>query len=280
MGLFNKLKNVLFEEEEIEIPVKEEPKKEIKVEPERKTFERKKNVVENDLSEEIPIINDQELFKAEKTFDFPVFDDQEFEEMKSLTSEEKKEEPKRNMSVNLFDYDRPKIKREETRARTPEIRGRVYESKKEEVSHKFTPSPVISPVYGVLDKNYKKEDIIVKKEEKKTIELDAVRKKAFGTLEDDLEKSLLEEKESKVKFDSDERIDELLESSITDTIEVPEIVEKQRETVPRRVEKKEELEILDKKNRTKSEQEKLEEDTLEDDLFDLIDSMYENKEEE
>ena len=55
MGLFNKLKNVLFEEEEIEIPVKEEPKKEIKVEPERKTFERKKNVVENDLSEEIPI---------------------------------------------------------------------------------------------------------------------------------------------------------------------------------------------------------------------------------
>ncbi len=280
MGLFNKLKNVLFEEEEIEIPVKEEPKKEIKVEPERKTFERKKNVVENDLSEEIPIINDQELFKAEKTFDFPVFDDQEFEEMKSLTSEEKKEEPKRNMSVNLFDYDRPKIKREETRARTPEIRGRVYESKKEEVSHKFTPSPVISPVYGVLDKNYKKEDIIVKKEEKKTIELDAVRKKAFGTLEDDLEKSLLEEKESKVKFDSDERIDELLESSITDTIEVPEIVEKPRETVPRRVEKKEELEILDKKNRTKSEQEKLEEDTLEDDLFDLIDSMYENKEEE
>ena len=280
MGLFNKLKNVLFEEEEIEIPVKEEPKKEIKVEPERKTFERKKNVVENDLSEEIPIINDQELFKAEKTFDFPVFDDQEFEEMKSLTSEEKKEEPKRNMSVNLFDYDRPKIKREETRARTPEIRGRVYESKKEEVSHKFTPSPVISPVYGVLDKNYKKEDIIVKKEEKKTIELDAVRKKAFGTLEDDLEKSLLEEKESKVKFDSDERIDELLESSITDTIEVPEIIEKPRETVPRRVEKKEELEILDKKNRTKSEQEKLEEDTLEDDLFDLIDSMYENKEEE
>ena len=280
MGLFNKLKNVLFEEEEIEIPVKEEPKKEIKVEPERKTFERKKNVVENDLSEEIPIINDQELFKAEKTFDFPVFDDQEFEEMKSLTSEEKKEEPKRNMSVNLFDYDRPKIKREETRARTPEIRGRVYESKKEEVSHKFTPSPVISPVYGVLDKNYKKEDIIVKKEEKKTIELDAVRKKAFGTLEDDLEKSLLEEKESKVKFDSDERIDELLESSITDTIEVPEIVEKPRETVPKRVEKKEELEILDKKNRTKSEQEKLEEDTLEDDLFDLIDSMYENKEEE
>ena len=280
MGLFNKLKNVLFEEEEIEIPVKEEPKKEIKVEPERKTFERKKNVVENDLSEEIPIINDQELFKAEKTFDFPVFDDQEFEEMKSLTSEEKKEEPKRNMSVNLFDYDRPKIKREETRARTPEIRGRVYESKKEEVSHKFTPSPVISPVYGVLDKNYKKEDIIVKKEEKKTIELDAVRKKAFGTLEDDLEKSLLEEKESKVKFDSDERIDELLESSITDTIEVPEIIEKPRETVPRKKKKKEELEILDKKNRTKSEQEKLEEDTLEDDLFDLIDSMYENKEEE
>ena len=26
--------------------------------------------------------------------------------------------------------------------------------------HRFKPSPVISPVYGILDKNYKKEDIL------------------------------------------------------------------------------------------------------------------------
>ena len=283
MGLFNKLKNVLFEEEEIEIPVKEpEVKREVKPEVERKPLERKKPLVEEAIPDNTPIMNDQELFKAEKTFDFPMFDDQEFENMKSLVAEEKKEEPKKNMSMNLFDYEKPKIKREEIRSRTPEIRGRVHEPKKETTSalKKFTPSPVISPVYGVLDKNYKKEDIIVKKEEKKTIELDAVRKKAFGALEDDLEKSLREEKESRVKFDSDEKMDELLKEAVSDTIEVPEIREPERETVPRRNERTEKLEPLDKP-RNKTPMEKVEEeDTLENDLFDLIDSMYENKEEE
>ena len=37
----------------------------------------------------------------------------------------------------------------------------------------FKPSPVISPVYGILDKNYKKEDVITRDEmdQKKTIKL-------------------------------------------------------------------------------------------------------------
>ncbi len=280
MGLFNKLKNVLFEEEEIEIPVKEpEVKKPVKQEVERKPLERKKTLVEDKISDDIPIMKDQELFKAEKTFDFPVFDDQEFENMKNITKEEKpKEEPKKSMSMNLFDYERPRIKREEPKSRTPEIRGRVYDTKKESdlSTRKFKPSPVISPVYGVLDKNYKKEDIVVKKEEKKTIELDDVRKKAFGTLEDDIERSLNEEKETRVRFDSDKKMDELLASAASETIDVPE--KKEKITVPSRSEK-DELDILDQR-KEKSPEEKIEEDTLENDLFDLIDSMYEDKEEE
>ena len=280
MGLFNKLKNVLFEEEEIEIPVKEpEVKKPVKQEVERKPLERKKTLVEDKISDDIPIMKDQELFKAEKTFDFPVFDDQEFENMKNITKEEKpKEEPKKSMSMNLFDYERPRIKREEPKSRTPEIRGRVYDTKKESdlSTRKFKPSPVISPVYGVLDKNYKKEDIVVKKEEKKTIELDDVRKKAFGTLEDDIERSLNEEKETRVRFDSDKKMDELLASAASETIDVPE--KKEKITVTSRSEK-DELDILDQR-KEKSPEEKIEEDTLENDLFDLIDSMYEDKEEE
>lgn len=280
MGLFNKLKNVLFEEEEIEIPVKEpEVKKTVKQEVERKPLERKKTMVEENIPDDIPIMKDQDLFKAEKTFDFPVFDDQEFENMKNITKEEKpKEEPKKSMSMNLFDYERPRIKREEPKSRTPEIRGRVYDTKKESdlSTRKFKPSPVISPVYGVLDKNYKKEDIVVKKEEKKTIELDDVRKKAFGTLEDDIERSLNEEKETRVRFDSDKKMDELLASAASETIDVPE--KKEKITVPSRSEK-DELDILDQR-KEKSPEEKIEEDTLENDLFDLIDSMYEDKEEE
>ena len=274
MGLFNKLKNVLFEEEEIEIPVKEpEVKKEVKVEA--KPLERKKTFEEDD-NFEVPV-KDQELFKAEKTFDFPVFDDEEFDEMKKFDFEEKKEEPKKTMGINLFDYEKPKIKREAPRTRTPEIKGRIYDTKRDDISNrKFKPSLVISPVYGVLDKNYKKEDIVIKKEEKKAIELDDVRKKAFGTLEE----SLLEEKESKVKFDSDEHMDKLLENAITDTIPVPddiieeepvkEVKEEIRETVPKRGKSlKEDMpETVSK------------EEPVEDDLFDLIDSMYEDQEEE
>lgn len=33
----------------------------------------------------------------------------------------------------------------------------------EEPKKVFKPSPIISPVYGVLDKNYHKEDIVTKK---------------------------------------------------------------------------------------------------------------------
>ena len=274
MGLFNKLKNVLFEEEEIEIPVKEpEVKKEVKVEA--KPLERKKTFEEDD-NFEVPV-KDQELFKAEKTFDFPVFDDEEFDEMKKFDFEEKKEEPKKTMGINLFDYEKPKIKREAPRTRTPEIKGRIYDTKRDDISNrKFKPSLVISPVYGVLDKNYKKEDIVIKKEEKKAIELDDVRKKAFGTLEE----SLLEEKESKVKFDSDEHMDKLLENAITDTIPVPddiieeepakEVKEEIRETVPKRGKPlKEDVPETVSKG-----------EPVEDDLFDLIDSMYEDQEEE
>ena len=292
MGLFNKLKNVLFEEEEIEIPVEEEkPKvKPKKVEVEKKPLERKRNVYESEIKDDTPIVSDSELFKAEKTFDFPIFDDQEFESMKVYTQKEGPEEPK-GRGINLIDYDRPKIKKEK-KEQTPEIKGRAYDAKTtaEIATRKFQPSPVISPVYGVLDKNYKKEDIVVVKEEKKKIDVDDVRKKAFGTLEDDIEKTLSEkpkhvdtieeepkkeEQITKVEAKPEKTIDELLEETSFATIDVPEEKDeiKQVETEPV------ELEVLDKEKKKDSKKE-IEEDTLENDLFDLIDSMYEDREDE
>ena len=292
MGLFNKLKNVLFEEEEIEIPVEEEkPKvKPKKVEIEKKPLERKRNVYESEIKDDTPIVSDSELFKAEKTFDFPIFDDQEFESMKVFTQKEEPEEPK-GRGINLIDYERPKIKKEK-KERTPEIKGRAYDAKTtaEIATRKFQPSPVISPVYGVLDKNYKKEDIVVVKEEKKKIDVDDVRKKAFGTLEDDIEKTLSEkpkhvdtieeepkkeEQITKVEAEPEKTIDELLEETSFATIDVPEEKDeiKQVETEPV------ELEVLDKEKKKDSKKE-IEEDTLENDLFDLIDSMYEDREDE
>jgi len=290
MGLLNKLKNVLFEEE-IEIP---ETETKVKEETKIKETPKKKEPVKMTFDSDDDILSDRELFKAEPTFNFPVFDENEFD---SIKKEEKPVNHEKTMEIK-------------TRVKTPSIldveRGRrnVREEKKKDYEydykearkareaslnthHKFTPSPVISPVYGVLDKNYKKEDIIVKAEEKKTIDVDSVRKKAFGTLEDDIEKTL---NTSTREFyhrekEPEKTLDELLKESAEDVIPVS---EPKAETIPDypsfnieeesiEPEKEKEMEILDRPI-SKSVEEKLEDDTLENDLFDLIDSMYETRE--
>ena len=271
MGLLNKLKNVLFEEEEIEVPI-EEPKKKVEQET-KKPLERKRNVYESEIKDDTPIVSDRDLFSSEKTFDFPIFDDQEFESMKSPKKEAPEE--KKSMGINLFDYEKPKIKRD-VKERTPEIKGRAYDIKKPSGPNtkKFQPSPVISPVYGVLDKNYKKEDVVVVKEEKRTIDVDDVRKKAFGTLEEDIEKTLSETRKIEVpsipETKEEKSVDELLEDVSFQTIDVPETKEEVKEIIP------EELEIKEEPKKGAD----LENDTLENDLFDLIDSMYEDRKEE
>lgn len=72
--------------------------------------------------------------------------------------------------------------------------------KKEVVQEKtkFKPTPVISPVYGILDKNYKKEEVREKAEENvemrrpsKKVDFETVRKKAFGNLSDDIKDNLM-----------------------------------------------------------------------------------------
>ena len=175
MKLLNKLKNVLFEEEEIEVPV-EEPKVVSEEPPKKAKYER---MTFKEEEKEEPIVTDRELFKAEKTFDFPAFDDHEFDNMKNISLdldlEEDKKEEKKSMGINLIDYEKPKTKRPPAHQekKSEEIKGRAYPPKKEENrNNKFKPSPVISPVYGVLDKNYKKEDLIIKKDRKKDIDVD------------------------------------------------------------------------------------------------------------
>lgn len=75
-----------------------------------------------------------------------------------------------------------------------------------QVKKEFHPSPIISPVYGVLDKNYKKDDVganktFVTNTTKTTpvakissgeLTLEDVRRKAFGTLEDQIEHKIFE----------------------------------------------------------------------------------------
>ena len=102
MGLVSKLKNILFEEEEVEIPVIEKKEKKPEVVREYKELPKKEEVKitnyqnydnlepvireEKKMEEKVRfnaadnnVVSERELFKSEKTFNFPAFDEEEFE---------------------------------------------------------------------------------------------------------------------------------------------------------------------------------------------------------
>lgn len=121
---------------------------------------------------------------------------------------------------------------------------------KRDATRIFKPTPIISPVYGVLDKNYSKEDITDKKllnyyDEKKEEPIDTIRKKAYGTLEDDLETTLISRTSV---FGKEELNKEIDKRSLEDTLENDILNVKKKDT-----------------------------DLNDSELFSLIDSMY-NKE--
>ena len=121
--------------------------------------------------------------------------------------EEPEEEPKKLQDTNVFfdELDFDDIKNSDAtldelykgmpthKEEKKEIYKEAYASKKAEPKKHFEPTPIISPVYGVLDKNYKKDDIVDRSERPvshKDMTVDDVRNKAYGTLEDELENTL------------------------------------------------------------------------------------------
>lgn len=89
----------------------------------------------------------------------------------------------------------------------------IYE-KKEDRTH-FKPSPIISPIYGVLDKNYKKEDVVAKKEIRLTssyarenLSVEDVRNKAYGSLSDDIANEIEEEPIRRDSFEFEEKVED------------------------------------------------------------------------
>ena len=295
MGIFNKLKNALFEEEEIEIErtpekvvIKEEPT-EYKSEPPKK---------------EIPLENERELFKAENTFKFPEFDEEEFVTNYEPPKEEKKPSP------NKISYDKIKPITYDPEPRKPVNRENYTRREKntsvekEKTPKTFRPSPVISPVYGILDKNYKKEDFIEfekKEKAKKKIDVDLARKKAFGSLEEDIEKTLNKPMKEFLTRNP-KNIDDLLNDSIDEEITLsfdPQNTAMDLETTKElqnfsnHIEeefKTSEIDIKEfdeeeygpkiREEQRENKEEFVDENTLENDLFDLIDSMYDNREDE
>ena len=146
---------------------------------------------------------------------------------------------------------------------------------------KFKPTPIISPVYGVLDKNYHKEDIVSKSDrEYKSVDglsVDSIRKKAYGTLEDELENTLFgsnsilfkdenKTKSKKVEADFFDEIEEEATPTKTDT-DLRDL-----ENITMDIGK--ELDSLLNKDRDTDRKENTSSFDDDDDLFNLIDTMY------
>ncbi len=271
MGLMDKFKNLFteeIEEEVIEEPIKKEV---IQVEipsPARRSTE---SVEIEETKEEVTLEPKKDEYK------FPFFDDDDFS---ALEKEEPVKQPKRKSS-----YRKDNAYKKEAK----EVYSPVKEEKKV-----FKPTPIISPVYGILDKNYQKEDIRTKSEKPRTYynakeaTVDEIRNKAYGTLEDDIETTLFGHNRALFEEEEEKKVEELdvMEETIKDedvldvTYNEPEIMsddiigEK-----PRHLSDEPELEITDllEEEMGKDEEPAVEEaprKISDAELFDMIDSMY------
>ncbi len=337
MGLFGKLKNIFYDEEIVEVPDDKKneevkprieevklPKREEVSKPLVREFEElpkresKEEYTERDVFNSIPK-------KSEPTFKFPIVDE-----------EEEVVVPKRS---SILDLGERIEKREEINKPIKQEYNKEYRSNNnssnvsksvsttQNVSHysstkkvpekTFKPSPIISPVYGVLDKNYTKEEIRERSEyvrhNPSDMNYDSVRRKAYGTLEDELENTLTKLSTPKVVENKDEgkSIEDLLsEIEGNKNISIGEIEERLKDKLEEEEEQAKfdfkklddaEEDFLSKFSKPSSEKTSEErinsildsyeekasepneegeefEKTLEHDLFNLIDSMYEEKE--
>ena len=297
MSLFKKLKDVLFEEEEYTEPIKirEEKKEEPMVrtskveeevrQPESFHFSETNTLKENEIK--VPEVkkerveSERELFRKENSFEFPSFDEEEFQS--------NVEKPK---STNVLEYERKRIvETKNERSRYERVEKEVTEKKK------FKPSPIISPVYGILNQDYKAEDITFKNGKNK-ISFEEVRKKAFEptkevkeekleevpkisdiisepvvTFFDEKDNITVEDEKSEKEYKT---INDLLESAsdeipLEDTLEIPKT--NNLDVIEEELEKIEEEKVNDKSL------EDTMDTTKDNELFELIDSMYDEREE-
>lgn len=215
MKLIDKIKDLFMDEviddDEIELEEEEkeeynEPPKEVLPKVMRETIAKEEKVELRVKSEDFIKEEKKEQHKEEKLqpepkkFTFPIDFDEEVsrvEKREQISPRSNKREfnetdflPKRNIgngNVNVLNLEK------ETSKKVSELYP-----KKEEIKPKFKASPVISPVYGVLDKNYTKEEVREKTDDFKTlkrpskkVDFETVRKKAFGNLADEIKDNML-----------------------------------------------------------------------------------------
>lgn len=255
MSIFKKLKDVLFDvDEDDELPIITE----------KETLKKSPKYKEENTIKEIKIAEEEIKDKTiESTFNFPI----DFEEEPQTRQKRKEYGEISKDYVSIFEEEVIK----EPLKKPKQSFGTIYEPEPRP-SRTFKTSPIISPVYGILDQNYSKDDIIVKTDiGVKGPNLDEVRKKAYG-LED--------KKVTPSEFDDSlKTLDEILMEKDTGEISLPKKKEESKSLEDTKQEGNITTEDIEKLTQPPQKEKNIEEDTLESDLFNLIDSMYEDREE-
>jgi len=219
MGLMDKFKNLFTDEEVIEedeeldtVEIKEIKKEEVNKLPtfmrEKIEKEEKKSIMKPledaeklDINVEKKVVksNEQEFelpkLEEKNTFKFPIeFEDNDFVETRSRQSLHQKRQEVEMVSENEPVKLEKKIKVE------PKVAD-LYKDKKlekEDVKPKFKATPIISPIYGILDKNYTSGDIesssmnnLEERRHSKSVDFDSVRKKAYGNITKEIKENLM-----------------------------------------------------------------------------------------
>lgn len=277
MGLMDKIKNMFTEEEEIdeEEPIKKEVIQ-VEIPSAMNKREEKKEVIEPPKEERV-IQETVKKTKQEEKFIFPVyFDDDDFTDIDKKTKEERKIREEKRLLEEKRKIEE-KRKYEEPRVIPKPIRETYKGKPVVEEKKVFKPTPIVSPVYGILDKNYTKEDITSKRQEssKKISDIDIIRNKAYGTLEDEIVDSLNYKEEKKVHTTDMDEYHKQMDDVFRDLLEQDDL-DNNLDELENKLSKPKETkvnEVQPKYSRT-SRTKKVEQDVLEDDLFDMIDTMY------
>lgn len=312
MGLMDKVKKILFDEDEIEVPVKSDelPKREVKKEtfPSRGSFinhHEDSEVEEEDPIKEVIVPKEEEKEKEElpqrKTFNFA--DDDDFDYMPRREVKKEVEEPKSSSRYSMYNaYD--EVKKRENVSNSSfhaglqedkDYKKLIKTEEKERDKKPFKVTPVISPVYGYIDVDKK-----IEEQKKVEIKEEKPQVRNFGPVSYNSERisKTIEKKEEKVeevvipeKIEVEDSLDDIktsgieneylgnnnIEESFESTSELETINDADSKMLedddfeysPQTIEESEE---------EKQENDKLE-DTIETDLFNLIDSMYKDDEE-
>ena len=214
MKFIDKLKDLFTDEEEVvetkEIELEKEEKEEEhnlptfmrnKIEQEEKREEIRKQREESPKED---VISDREIVKTRSSnFSFPMdMDDDPI--------------PRTFVNTTSSNYNTAYNNNKDVLDKEKKV-SELYAKKEEPKPKKFKPTPVISPVYGVLDKNYTKDEVKVQDEDSyeikrpsRKVDFETVRNKAFGSLTDDIRNNLCENcelyKEVKITKNADKKL--------------------------------------------------------------------------